>query len=144
MFSHLFSSSSFAHFSKEFFSTKSSSIILSKVTNSLGFKEAIFKYRCNVNASENNTTHSGDSNAQICFCYHKVSWLRVHSALSAHFSQPGVCLGVGCHALNVHDALIDLSLKTPQLLDVQQPQDLGRLTHVLVSNVKSELVILSQ
>lgn len=48
------------------------------------------------------------------------------SLSSAHLAQPVVCLGVGDDGLNGYDGLVDLGLELPQLLDVQQAQDLGR------------------
>lgn len=37
-----------------------------------------------------------------------------------------VCLGVGDDGLNGYDGLVDLGLELPQLLDVQQAEDLSR------------------
>lgn len=49
------------------------------------------------------------------------------SSSSAHLAQPVVGLGVGDDGLDGHDGLVDLGLQLPQLLDVQQAQDLSRL-----------------
>lgn len=48
------------------------------------------------------------------------------SLSSANLAQPVVCLGVGYDGLNSYDGLVDLGLKLPQLLNVQQAQDLSR------------------
>lgn len=48
------------------------------------------------------------------------------SLSSADLAQPVVCLGVGYDGLNGDDGLVDLGLELPQLLDVQQAQDLSR------------------
>lgn len=45
-----------------------------------------------------------------------------------------VCLGVGDDGLHGHDGLVDLGLQLPQLLDVQQAQDLRRLVQSGVCN----------
>lgn len=47
------------------------------------------------------------------------------SLSSADLAQPVVCLGVGDDGLNGNDGLVDLCLELPQLLDVQQSEDLG-------------------
>ena len=47
------------------------------------------------------------------------------SLSSADLAQPVVCLGVSDDGLNGDDGLIDLRLELPQLLDVQQSEDLG-------------------
>lgn len=47
------------------------------------------------------------------------------SLSSADLAQPVVCLGVGDDGLNGDDGLVDLCLELPQLLDVQQSEDLG-------------------
>lgn len=44
---------------------------------------------------------------------------------SADLAQPVVCPGVGYDGLNSYDGLVDLRLQLPELLDVQQTQDLG-------------------
>lgn len=49
------------------------------------------------------------------------------SLSSADLAQPVVRLGVGYDGLDGYDGLVDLGLELPQLLDVQQAQDLGRL-----------------
>lgn len=48
------------------------------------------------------------------------------SLSSADLAQPVVRLGVGYDGLNGDDGLVDLRLQLPQLLDVQQAQDLRR------------------
>lgn len=48
------------------------------------------------------------------------------SLSSADLAQPVVCLRVGYDGLNGYDGLVDPGLQLPQLLDVQQAQDLGR------------------
>lgn len=53
-------------------------------------------------------------------------WLQSSSPSSAHLAQPVVCLWVGDDGLHGHDGLVDLGLQLPQLLYVQQAQDLSR------------------
>lgn len=63
------------------------------------------------------------------------------SLSSAHFAQPVVCLGVGYDGLNGYDGLVDLCLELPQLLDVQQAQDLGRFVQSGISSIKTQDVL---
>lgn len=48
------------------------------------------------------------------------------SLSSADLAQLVVCLGVSDDGLNGDDGLVDLGLEVPQLLDVQQSEDLSR------------------
>lgn len=63
------------------------------------------------------------------------SWLS-----AADLAQPVVCLGVGYDGLNCYNGLVDLGLELPQLLDVQQAQDLSRFVQSgiwkLIPNIK--------
>ena len=72
---------------------------------------------CNFNDSENVINL-----VQLDY-YHK-KFDKISDALSSHFAQSGVRLGVGGEALDGNDALVDAGLKAPQVLDVEQPEDL--------------------
>lgn len=63
------------------------------------------------------------------------------SLSSADLAQPVVCLGVSDDGLNSHDGLVDLGLELPQLLDVQQTQDLGRFVQSRISSVETQDVL---
>lgn len=115
----------------------------------------VFANICSKSLIETAQSHAATEKTHLCpfkqhkkgFCFENqiktLTWLCPSSSSlsSADLAQPVVCLGVSYDGLNSHDGLVDLGLQLPQLLNVQQAQDLGRFVQSCISSVETQDVL---